>query len=81
MVGCGDGIYLQCYSFFSHDISHLTLITHTHTHTHTQGETKKRAAPTPGNKTRKRARVTKVLNTHLDSSILKDYSETEGKNS
>jgi hypothetical protein len=39
-----------------------------------QGEARKRRAPTT-QKTRKKARVTKVLNTHLDSSLLKDYSE------
>ena len=40
-----------------------------------QGEARKRRAPTTNQKTRKKARVTKVLNTHLDSSLLKDYSE------
>jgi hypothetical protein len=40
-----------------------------------QGEARKRRAPTASHKTRKKARVTKVLNTHLDSSLLKDYSE------
>lgn len=40
-----------------------------------QGDTRKRRAPTAGHKTRKKSRVTKVLNTHLDSSLLKDYSE------
>ena len=40
-----------------------------------QGEARKRRAPSTGQKTKKKARVTKVLNTHLDSSLLKDYSE------
>lgn len=41
-----------------------------------QGETRKRKAPgsQPG-KPRKKARAQKVLNTHLDSDLLKDYSE------
>lgn len=41
-----------------------------------QGEARKRRAPTAGQKTKKKSRVTKVLNTHLDSTFLKDYSET-----
>ena len=44
-----------------------------------QGESRKRRAPTAGQKSKKKSRVTKVLNTHLDSTLLKDYSETAGK--
>jgi len=41
-----------------------------------QGETRKRKAPgSQQKKPRKRARPQKVLNTHLDSDLLKDYSE------
>ena len=40
-----------------------------------QGESRKRRTPTAGQRTRKKPRVTKVLNTHLDSKLLKDYSE------
>ena len=40
-----------------------------------QGEGRKRRAPTAGQKAKKKSRATKVLNTHLDSSLLKDYSE------
>lgn len=46
-----------------------------------QGEGRKRRAPTAGQKTKKKSRVTKVLNTHLDSTLLKDYSETQPKTS
>lgn len=46
-----------------------------------QGEARKRRAPTAGHKTKKKSRVTKVLNTHLDSTLLKDYSETQPKTS
>lgn len=46
-----------------------------------QGEARKRRAPTAGQKTKKKSRVTKVLNTHLDSTLLKDYSETQSKSS
>ena len=42
-----------------------------------QGEGRKRRAPTAGQKTKKKSRATKVLNTHLDSSLLKDYSDTK----
>lgn len=45
------------------------------------GEGRKRRAPTAGQKTKKKSRVTKVLNTHLDSTLLKDYSETPPKTS
>ena len=44
-----------------------------------QGDSRKRRAPTAGQKSKKKSRVTKVLNTHLDSTLLKDYSETAGK--
>ena len=40
-----------------------------------QGESRKRRVPTAGHKNKK-SRVTKVLNTHLDSTLLKDYSDT-----
>ena len=40
-----------------------------------QGEARKRRAPTTSHKAKKKQRTTKVLNTHLDSSLLKDYSE------
>lgn len=41
-----------------------------------QGETRKRKAPgSQPAKPRKKARAQKVLNTHLDSDLLKDYSE------
>ena len=46
-----------------------------------QGEGRKRRAPTAGQKAKKKSRVTKVLNTHLDSALLKDYSETTPKTS
>ena len=46
-----------------------------------QGEGRKRRAPTAGQKAKKKSRVTKVLNTHLDSALLKDYSETAPKTS
>lgn len=38
-----------------------------------QGESRKRKAPNASKKARKKARPTKVLNTHLD--LLKDYSD------
>ena len=40
-----------------------------------QGQGRKRQAPTATQKAKKKSRFTKVLNTHLDSSLLKDYSE------
>lgn len=41
-----------------------------------QGETRKRKAPgSQQPKPRKKARAQKVLNTHLNSDLLKDYSE------
>lgn len=40
-----------------------------------QGDGRKRRAPTAGQKAKKKSRATKVLNTHLDSSLLKDYTE------
>ena len=43
-----------------------------------QGQARKRRAPTAGQKAKK-SRASKVLNTHLDSSLLKDYSEAPGK--
>ena len=46
-----------------------------------QGEGRKRRTPTAGQKVKKKSRVTKVLNTHLDSALLKDYSETTPKTS
>jgi hypothetical protein len=39
------------------------------------GEGRKRKAPNQQKKSRKKARQTKVLNTHLDTDFLKDYSE------
>ena len=43
-----------------------------------QGESRKRRVPTAGNKAKK-SRASKVLNVHLDHSLLKDYSDTPSK--
>lgn len=40
-----------------------------------QGQTRKRIAPSSQQKTRKKPRMQKVLNTHLESGLLKDYSD------
>lgn len=40
-----------------------------------QGQSRKRRAPTASQRARKKSRPTKVLNTHLDSSLLKDYTQ------
>ncbi|XP_003383616.1 PREDICTED: transcription initiation factor IIE subunit beta-like [Amphimedon queenslandica] len=40
-----------------------------------QGETRKRKAPTQQRKTSKKSRQTKILNTHLETDLLKEYSE------
>jgi len=38
------------------------------------GERRKRKAPSEGKKAKKKSRATKILNVHLDDSVLKDYS-------
>lgn len=38
------------------------------------GEGRKRKAPGGERKVKKRSRTTKILNVHLDASVLKDYS-------
>ena len=40
-----------------------------------QGDGRKRRTPMAKQRAKKKSRITKVLNTHLDSSLLKDYSE------